>query len=124
MVQVWKILSFVTMTMMGINVQPKRRRIKATIDLKTVTPYHEPNVPAQKTKTDRSITIYNSWLPDAFPGLPVFLGRRSRRCQNMLKRLKNARKRTLVNVREHTTLGDGDVAEKLVQFLIVADGKL
>ena len=32
--------------------------------------------------------------------------------------------RTLVNVGEDTTLGDGDVAEKLVQFLIVADGEL
>jgi hypothetical protein len=31
---------------------------------------------------------------------------------------------TLVNVGQNTTLGDGDVAEKLVQFLIVADGKL
>lgn len=33
-------------------------------------------------------------------------------------------KRTLVNVGEDTTLGDGDVAKKLVQLLIVADGKL
>lgn len=32
--------------------------------------------------------------------------------------------RTLVNVGEDTTLGDGDVAQELVQFLIVADGKL
>lgn len=31
---------------------------------------------------------------------------------------------TLVNVGENTTLGDGDVAEKLVQLLIVADGEL
>jgi hypothetical protein len=30
----------------------------------------------------------------------------------------------LVNVGQNTTLGDGDVAEKLVQFLIVADGQL
>jgi len=29
-----------------------------------------------------------------------------------------------VNVGEDTTLGDGDVAEKLVQLLIVADGEL
>jgi hypothetical protein len=34
------------------------------------------------------------------------------------------RKRTLVNVGENTTLGDGDVAQKLVQFLIVTDGEL
>lgn len=33
-------------------------------------------------------------------------------------------KLTLVNVGEHTTLGDGDVAEQLVQFLVVADGEL
>ena len=32
--------------------------------------------------------------------------------------------RTLVNVGENTTLGDGDVSEKLVQLLIVADGEL
>lgn len=32
--------------------------------------------------------------------------------------------RTLVNVGQNTTLGDGDVAEKLVQLLIVADGEL
>ena len=31
---------------------------------------------------------------------------------------------TLVNVGEDTTLGDGDVAEKLVQLLVVADGEL
>ena len=31
---------------------------------------------------------------------------------------------TLVNVGEDTTLGDGDVAEQLVQFLVVADGEL
>jgi hypothetical protein len=30
----------------------------------------------------------------------------------------------LVDVGQNTTLGDGDVSEKLVQFLIVADGKL
>lgn len=29
-----------------------------------------------------------------------------------------------MNVRKDTTLGDGDVAEKFVQFLIVADGEL
>jgi len=31
---------------------------------------------------------------------------------------------TLVDVGENTTLGDGNVAKKLVQFLIVADGEL
>ncbi len=29
-----------------------------------------------------------------------------------------------MDVREHTALGDGDVAEKLVQFLVIADGEL
>lgn len=29
-----------------------------------------------------------------------------------------------MNVGKHTALGDGDVAEKFVQLLIVADGKL
>jgi hypothetical protein len=33
-------------------------------------------------------------------------------------------RRTLVNVGEDTTLGDGDVSEKLVQLLIVPDGEL
>ena len=31
---------------------------------------------------------------------------------------------TLVDVREDTTLGDGDVAKKLVQLLVVPDGEL
>ena len=31
---------------------------------------------------------------------------------------------TLVNVGKDTTLGDGNVAEKLVQLLVVADGEL
>jgi hypothetical protein len=31
---------------------------------------------------------------------------------------------TLVNVGKNTTLGDGDVSKKLVQFLIVTDGEL
>lgn len=31
---------------------------------------------------------------------------------------------TLVNVGEDTTLGDGDMAQKLVQLLIVSDGEL
>lgn len=32
--------------------------------------------------------------------------------------------RTLVNVGEDTTLGDGNVSEKLVQLLVVPDGEL
>jgi hypothetical protein len=31
---------------------------------------------------------------------------------------------TLVDVGQNTTLGDGDVSEKLVQLLVVADGEL
>ena len=31
---------------------------------------------------------------------------------------------TLVNVGEDTTLGDGDMAKELVQFLIITDGEL
>ena len=38
--------------------------------------------------------------------------------------LNELRERTLVNVGEDTTLGNGDVAEELVQLLIVADGEL
>ena len=34
------------------------------------------------------------------------------------------RQLTLVNVGKNTALGDGDVTEKLVQFLVVADGEL
>jgi len=41
----------------------------------------------------------------------------------ILKRVKDVRL-TLVNVWQDTTLGDCDVSEKLVQFLIVADGEL
>lgn len=41
-----------------------------------------------------------------------------------LEKVDRARKLTLVNVGEDTTLGDGDVAEELVQLLIVADGEL
>ena len=31
---------------------------------------------------------------------------------------------TLVNIREHAALGNGDVAEKFIQLLIIANGKL
>jgi hypothetical protein len=37
---------------------------------------------------------------------------------------RRGRELTLVDVGENTTLGDGDVSEKLVQLLIVADGEL
>jgi hypothetical protein len=38
--------------------------------------------------------------------------------------MRDAVELTLVDVGENTTLGDGDVAEELVQLLIVADGEL
>jgi hypothetical protein len=57
------------------------------------------------------------------PGFAVFLGSRSGR--EVSKRNEGVdRQRTLVNVGENTTLSDGDVAEKLVQLLIVPDGEL
>lgn len=37
---------------------------------------------------------------------------------------EDAMELTLVDVGQNTTLGDGDVAEELVQLLIVADGEL
>lgn len=46
----------------------------------------------------------------------------------MLEHVRSQKKqpfeRTLVDVGKNTTLGDGDVAKKLVQLLIVADGEL
>jgi hypothetical protein len=41
-----------------------------------------------------------------------------------LEQIEDPMKLTLVNVGQNTTLGDGDVSEKLVQLLIVADGEL
>jgi len=38
--------------------------------------------------------------------------------------MRQKRRRTLVNVGEDTTLGDGDVSEQLVQLLVVPDGEL
>jgi hypothetical protein len=55
----------------------------------------------------------------------VFLGRRSESdVSDELEQVGYAMKLTLVNVGKNTTLGDGDVSEKLVQLLIVADGEL
>jgi hypothetical protein len=34
------------------------------------------------------------------------------------------RKKIGVNVRQNTTLGDGDVTKELVQFFVIADGQL
>jgi hypothetical protein len=57
------------------------------------------------------------------PGFAVFLGSRSGREVSSRNEVVD-RQRTLVNVGENTTLSDGDVAEKLVQLLIVPDGEL
>ena len=55
----------------------------------------------------------------------VFLGRRSEDdVSDCLELVRDAMELTLVNVGQNTTLGDGDVTEKLVQLLIVADGEL
>lgn len=43
---------------------------------------------------------------------------------SMMVRYSRHRKRTLVNVWQDTTLGDCDVAKKLVQFLVISDGEL
>jgi hypothetical protein len=57
------------------------------------------------------------------PGFAVFLGSRSGREVSSGIEVVGGQ-RTLVNVGEDTTLSDGDVTEKLVQLLIVPDGKL
>lgn len=49
---------------------------------------------------------------------------RENRIRACLLKPEQPYERTLVDVGENTTLGDGDVAKKLVQLLIVADGKL
>jgi hypothetical protein len=58
------------------------------------------------------------------PGLAVFLGSRSGREVSTDSGTSGCDRRTLVDVGENTALGDGDVSEKLVQLLVVADGKL
>ena len=42
----------------------------------------------------------------------------------MMRSEQTVKQRTLVNVGEDTTLGDGDVPKKLVQLLVVPDGEL
>jgi len=82
-----------------------------------------PTVPTENAKQKNRQTNYNSWL--AFlPVLPVFLGRRSNTSQICEKWKHGLNQHTLVNVGEDTALGDGDVPEKLVQLLVVADGEL
>jgi hypothetical protein len=52
------------------------------------------------------------------------LGSRSEKRVSNCDERRGCERRTLVNVGEDTTLGDGDVSEKLVQLLVVADGEL
>ena len=42
----------------------------------------------------------------------------------MMHEMVESSRLTLVNVGQDTTLGDGDVSEKLVQLLVVPDGEL
>lgn len=56
--------------------------------------------------------------------MAVFLGSRSADSQYTSRGAVARNKRTLVDVGEDTALGNGDVAEELVQLLIVADGEL
>lgn len=51
------------------------------------------------------------------------MGRRSEAVSQAQTR-QTGRQLTLVDVGQDTTLGDGDVTQELVQFLIVADGEL
>ena len=76
----------------------------------------------QKTKPEEKKTIYSSRLA-VFPPLAVFFGRRSEKAISIVLK-HGARKLTLVNVGQDTTLCNCDVSEKLVQFLIVTDGEL
>jgi hypothetical protein len=55
----------------------------------------------------------------------VFLGRRSGEDRSQQMKVDDvAEVLTLVDVGEDTTLGDGDVAQELVQLLVIADGEL
>lgn len=75
-------------------------------------------------KPHKRTSAYSSWL-GPFPLLGVFLGRRSAATVSQIRRVRRQQGQlTLVDVGQDTALGDGDVAEQLVQFLIVADGEL
>jgi hypothetical protein len=56
------------------------------------------------------------------PGFAVFLGSRSGNVSSGNDATN--KKRTLVDVGENTTLGNGDVTEQLVQLLVVPDSEL
>jgi len=104
---------------MDFNVQPERGKSS-----REPRPRRHPIImkaDPQKTKPEEK-AIYSSWLA-VFPPLAVFFGRRSGAWLAVIRILRS-RKLTLVNVGQNTTLCDCDVSEKLVQFLIVADGEL
>ena len=70
---------------------------------RTTPHYHENETIAQKTRPVDNLQLHAAWL--------AWLG-------GLLW------EKVLVNVWEDTTLCDGDVSQKLVQLLIVADGEL
>lgn len=93
-------------------------------------PVDHENVPNCKTRNQKAANLpnYNSWLPAFLPGLPVFLGSRSERERyvsgDAQREAEGTGVRTLVDVGQDTTLGNGNVSQQLVQLLIVADGEL
>lgn len=73
--------------------------------------------------TSKAREAYSSWL--ALPPFVVFLGRRSGdRVSRCWEQVGTGRQLTLVDIGQHTTLGDCDVAQELVQFLIIANSEL
>lgn len=67
---------------------------------------------------------YSSWLAP-LPPFVVFLGRRSGdRFSRCWRQVGTGGQLTLVDIGQYTALGDRDMAQELVQFLIVADGEL
>ncbi len=113
---------------MGLMYSPKTQ--KSNPLTQTVTPYHEPNnLPTRKCEkhNHKPATKHPFTTPD------------SRSCQSCRSSWEGGlecnvrwlhgmgrymREHTLVDVGKNTTLGDGDVSQKLVQLLIVADGEL
>jgi hypothetical protein len=88
-----------------------------------------PNPIVEKSKPEHADekreNHYSSWL-SFLPALVVFLGRRSEKRYHVSQGIERDEIEvlTLMDVGQDTTLGDGNVSEKLVQFLIVTDGEL
>ncbi len=73
--------------------------------------------------TSKVREAYSSWL--ALPPFVVFFGRRSGdRFSRCWEQVGTGRQLTLVDIGQYTTLGDCDVAQELVQFLIIANSEL